>query len=296
MVTAYAGSFHEEAVQLEKTRVDLVLRAFGLQNWVGQVLDAHYGLTGQRRLSFAAFDRLFPGFPICLEASLLYRLVEHSTCSQAAMFRDFRRYVPYERFLELRETLVARARGRPIGLLYRWEGLSSGLILHDGDFSTKGFQQTYTQGPVRVAVESFGRFVRTLAAASPTLDSLRSPAVEDAAGGTTVQIPRPWELARLVPKQAEFQLLAFLLAILFDMPPDEARQYIVRRDGERWINVTQERLAEQLGVSVRKVQRAAAALQQKGLIEKQRNPCLENEMRVCLDRLAGKERNPCDPK
>ena len=104
------------------------------------------------------------------------------------------------------------------------------------------------------------------------------------------------ELARLVPKQAEFQLLAFLLAILFDMPPDEARQYIVRRDGERWVNVAQARLAEQLGFSVRKVQRAVAALQQKGLIEKHRNPCLENEMRVCLDRLAGKERNPCDAK
>ena len=296
MVSAYAESLHEEAAKLERARVGLVLKAFGLQAWVGQVLDAHYGLTGQRRLSFAAFDQVFPGFPICLEASLLYRLVEHSTCSQAAMYRDFRRYVPYERFLEVREALEARARGRPIGLLYRWEGLRSGLILHDGEFPTKGFQQTYTQGPVRVTVEGFGRFVRTLATTGATLEALRSPGVEHAAGSTTVQTPRPWELARLVPRQAEFQLLAFLLEVLFDMPPDEARQYIVRRDGERWIHVTQERLAQQLVFSVRKVQRAVAALQEKGLLLKHRNPSFENEMRVCLDRLPGKEGRLCHAK
>ncbi len=41
MVSAYAGSFSEEAATLEKARVELVLKAFGLQTWVGQVLDAH---------------------------------------------------------------------------------------------------------------------------------------------------------------------------------------------------------------------------------------------------------------
>ena len=296
MPTAYPLSFSHEAANLEKSRVELVLRVFGLRNWVGQVIEEHYRLQGERRLSFAAFDRVFPGFPICLEASLLYRLVEHTTCSQAAMFRDFRRYVPYQRFLEIEESLTERAKGRPIGLLYRWEGLKPGLILHNGEFPGAGFKQTYTHGPTRVTVEYFGRFVRTLAATNSTVESLRVPPDKNLAQDNRPPILRPWELARLVPDRAEFRLLAFLLEILFDMPPDAARLYIVRRDGERWINITQERLAELLGLCVRNIQRAVAALHRKGLIEKRRNPSFENEMRVCLDRLAGMGGNPCQAK
>jgi CRP-like cAMP-binding protein len=77
------------------------------------------------------------------------------------------------------------------------------------------------------------------------------------------------------------------------MPPDEAQRYITRRDGERWIAITQDRLAEMVGFSVRTVQRAVAALRKSGLIETPRNPHFENEMRVCLHRLAAKEGNPC---
>ena len=292
MASAYAVSFSDEAAKLERARVELVLRDFGLRNWTYKILDEHFRLSGESRLSFAAFDRIFPGFPICLESSLLYRLVEHSTCSQSTLFRDFPRYVPYARFLEVRETLAARAHGRPIGLLYRWEGIKHGLILHDGEFPADGFRQIYTHGHIRVTVESFGRFVRTLAVTNSTLESLRSPPTEDAAATLTVPNQRPWQLVRLVPKPAEFQLLAFLLEIL-DMPPDDARRCIVRRDGDRWINITQERLAEHLGFSVRKVQRAVASLRQKKLIEKHRNPVLENEMRICLDRLVSKEEHPC---
>jgi hypothetical protein len=48
-----------------------------------------------------------------------------------------------------------------------------------------------------------------------------------------------------------------------------------------------------VGFSVRTVQRAVAALRKSGLIETPRNPHFENEMRVCLHRLAAKEGNPC---
>ena len=293
MDNLYELTFQAEATTLEESRVTLMLRVFGLQDWLGPLRDEHRRLTGERGLSLRAFDQLFPGFPICLEARPLYRLVEHSTCSQAAMFRNFRRYVPYEQFLKAQDALAESAQGRPIGLLYRWEGLRDGLIIHNGDFPTQGFKQTYTHGPTRVTVEPFARLVRTLAATKWTLESLRAPNKAIAVADEPLPIPSPWKLFELVRDEAEFQLLALLVEILFVLPPGRCRRFIVRRGGERWVALTQERMAIQLHCSVRKVQRAVAAVAKKGLVETRRNDRGEKEIRLCLPRLMGKELDLC---
>ena len=48
--------------------------------------DEEHRLTSEEaRLTFAAFDTVFPGFPIYLDARPLYALANHSACSQTAL-------------------------------------------------------------------------------------------------------------------------------------------------------------------------------------------------------------------
>ena len=166
-------------------------------------------------------------------------------------------------------------------MLYRWQGVKHGLILHDGDFPSCDFVQSFPWGDQCLTVQHFRRFLKTLAAGPWTPESLRIPASPTAAKGKPWQPPRPWELVSLVPDKAEFRLLTLLLDILFDMPVEERRKHIVRRDGQRRITVPQDRLAETLGCSVRTVQRAAAGLRGKGLIELSHDPGSAGQIRVC---------------
>jgi hypothetical protein len=223
---------------------------------------------------------MFPGFPIHLKAKPLYGLADHSTCSQTALFRDFRRYLPYQQFQKVLDSVADRAGGRPVGLLYRWPGIRYGLILHNGDFPMHDFVQTMPLGNERVTVCHFRRFVRTLAVGGSTLESLRAPWEP---GNDAGQIPSALTLARLVPDKAEHGLLALLLEILFAMPLHERMKCIVRRGGERWVAVTQEWLAKRLPCSVRNVQRAVKGLEDKGVIELRRGPSGNNEMRVLYE-------------
>lgn len=280
MNQAYLPSLEEETAKLEQARVELILQVFGLNEWRGQVLDAQAQASGRQQLGLAGFDRVFPGFPVCLVAKPLYRLVEHSTCSQTALFRNYRRYVAYEQFLEIWEDTAEHASGRPIGLLYRWQGVKHGLILHNGNFPSRDFRQVFPWGKKRLTVEHFRRFVRTLAAGKWDLDSLRSRP-DQATVREPCQPPTPWALARLAKDGTELRLLGFLIEVLYHLPTDQAQQYVVRRDGERWVAVPQERLSELLQVSVRTIQRAVASLEREALIETHRNGYLENEMRLC---------------
>ena len=284
MENAHDLSFQREAANWEVICVKAILREFGLTACIPRLLDEYWGLEGEKRLTIGAFDRVFPGFPICLEAMPFYRLDSYSTCSQTALFRNYRRYLPYRWFKRVLENTAHRAEGRPVGLVYRWPGVQNGVILHNGDFPTRDFQQKLPWGKGHVTVQHFRRFVRTLAAGDWTMQTLTSPQPAKSAESTWKE-PSPWELARLVPDWAELRLVALLLEILFHIPPEERGQYVVRRDGERWVSVTQQWLAENLPSSVKTVERAVEGLADRGLIEVRRGPNGNNEIRLCLEAL-----------
>ena len=280
MEAVYAESLEWAAARQDKQRVKLILHEFGLQKWRGQVYDEHYAVTGDRRLSVAAFNRVFPGFPIHLKSLPLYGLGSHTRCNQTAMFRDFRKYVPYEQFLAEQDTLQAEAFGRPIGILYRWPGIRHGLILHNGEFPTNGFKQTFMDDAVRVTVEHFGRFLRTLAAGDITLESLRLRPQETPAPASPPKLG-PWALARRCQGEAEFRLLAYLVEVLFHMSPATSQKYIVRVEGERWVAITEDQLAKRIGLSTRTIQRTICSLRGREIIETRRDGYGKNQIRLC---------------
>jgi hypothetical protein len=275
----YKLSFAKAAAMLERRRVALVLKEFGLEHRRSELLEADYCAgSGDRRLSFAAFDTVFPDFPICLEVRQLYRLVHHTTCSQTAMFRDFRRHIAYQAYHGIREVLAERCRGRPLGMLYCWQGIKHGLVLHDGDFPSEGFKQTFVDGKERLTVEPFRLLIRTLVATGWTP---KSPSMPPALSTELPRCPTPWQLTRLVKDAAELRLLALLLEVLFHLPAAKRRRYVVRREGERWIAITQKRLAATMKVSERTVQRSIAELEKNGLIATRKNEYHQNEIQIC---------------
>jgi hypothetical protein len=191
MENAYKISLDEEAVKLEERRVRLVLDKFGLQKFTRQVIDAEYSEgSGERRLTFRGFDVVFPGFPIRLVVTPFYRLADYSTCSQTALFRNFRHYLPYRQFDDILEATAECGDGRPVGLVYCWPGIKDGLILHTGRFPVNDFAQVLPWKGQHLAVHHFRRFVRTLAAGDWTEESLieyvRFRADYDAAWGELI--------------------------------------------------------------------------------------------------------------
>ena len=102
-----------EARRFERCEVELVLAELGLQGDKGLVWDAYQELTGERGLSFLALDRVFPGMPIFLVATPMYGLVDRVECSQTLLFRDYRRYLPYQHYEAAREQAEEQARGGP---------------------------------------------------------------------------------------------------------------------------------------------------------------------------------------
>jgi hypothetical protein len=274
-------SRESEARKFEHSQLRLVLAEMGLQGVERDVCDAHLALTGEQGLSFLALDQVFPGFPILFVATSMYGLVNRVECSQTSLFRDYQRYLPCQQYESIREMVEDKARGRPVGMLYRWQGVKYGLILHDGDFPLRDFAQVFPWGERRLTAQHFRRFLKTLVADHRTPESLRVPLVTVVPENKPWQPPRPWELASLVTDKAEFRLLALLLDILYHMPPEQSRKYVVRYDGQRWIAAPQEWLAEILGCSVRTLQRAAAGLKRNGLIESRHDPGSAGQIRVC---------------
>jgi hypothetical protein len=127
------------------------------------------------------------------------------------------------------------------------------------------------------------RLLKTLAATSWTLEELKRPWQPESPLISPRKTPTAAELFRLVSDRHQYGIIALLVHILDEKPPSRTWEIIVRNAGERWVVISQKRLANWLKCSVRTVERTIHSLKEKGLIETKRRPDSRNMIRLCLE-------------
>src|SRR4051812_26982186 len=101
--------------RFEEDRVEMLLRAFNLTEAKWSLLDAHKHEYGTRRLTLAGFRRMFPTFPLALDARYEGGVGERLTIRD--LFRRFRLTFLCDVYTEAFARLGEEAGHRPVGLV-----------------------------------------------------------------------------------------------------------------------------------------------------------------------------------
>jgi hypothetical protein len=153
----FASTHHERAeaqadTQYENTCVDYLIKGMHLHaNVRRELYRQERDETTHERLTFHSFHERFPTFPFLLGCSRLRGVKLHldKKAMIPSLFRQFNEapfVAAYEQFYE---SMVARANGRSLGMVFPRKGIVRGLIIYSGDFDLDiphSLLWTYTGG------------------------------------------------------------------------------------------------------------------------------------------------------
>jgi hypothetical protein len=265
------GEPHPRQVAFEDGRVRLVLDQFDLIAHIPELVRRFEEKWGRRWLTFESFFEHFPGFPVLLEAHSFYRVARHAR--PAALFRSFGETFFLRRYLDVYGRGREEAEGRPIGMVFPFDGYRDGMVIHNGRFATGGTRMIHDLArdvaPHRVTIEPFLPFLRYLARQGWTAET-PLPAV------LPVQRPlvrrgylvRPW-MNRALGCGPARDVLAFLRTVLHSRSAYDA-QFLRSEGGERFVVIDHAGLARQTGLSPEQVKRGLKKLCEDGLITTRR--------------------------
>jgi hypothetical protein len=285
---------HPAQLRFEATRVEMVLRAFRLQDHAAALVRDYKKRWRVPRLTFESFHRFFPTFPFMMEAQSLYRTGGDSPAmTLGGLFTSFpehfivRRYEAlrerYRRFSDPRTAVLSEpvppaARGLPLAMPFPCGGVRGGLVLHDrAEPLTTGPKVTLDYYDEELAhfhmwVEPFGAWLEALAAlgwapdAPPARRRRPRPVVRRGA------IVRPWMAEACGGVGPDTYLLGWLLRILRRGATPYEQTFRVRRPDGVWVAFCQKALAPGLGISPDQLRRALRKLCRRGLVERGRGP------------------------
>lgn len=137
-----------QAQAFESAKVNYLVQRFGLRHDIGKIYDAHYNLTGSRKLSLAAFNDVFSTFPFILASSTLraisvpwgkagqpkqtpadYAVHRDDHATEPARFKNFR-WVPFVAAFEAFNNSLPAGDGRIPGLIFPRRGINHGMFIH----------------------------------------------------------------------------------------------------------------------------------------------------------------------
>lgn len=258
-----------EQARFEEGRVDMVLEAFGLAGVKWGLLDAHWAETGVRRLTFAGFRRRYPTFPVVFDAKYGGRIGERVRV--ADLFRRPSHLFLSEMYLEAFARRTDEAGGRPVGLVVPFDGVRSGVAIHNGEFGVRGVRLEYPipgdVPPHHLTAEPFGQLLKTLAGGgwTPEENGLTVPQTALPEPASVPATLAPWMSRRLGTGPA-FALFVWLTGIM-DSTSATHRACVRRgKNGVRYVAATHDELATITGISRDAVKRGLTALKANGLV------------------------------
>ena len=285
----------------ERKCVGRVLRAFGLAKHEQGLIEDYQAAKSPPGLSFRAFFAGFPTFPVMLSAQSFFNATARKPWMRLPSFmKGFGDTFIWQRYCALHfryqhacrvdwglwpdEALPPSLHGLPLGMIFPYDGMRSGLILHNGEPLTRGFVPRFEarmegtgQGrPIRCWVEPFGDWLSALAERgwSP---GVRNPVPLE----STPDIPeptregviavRPWAVRALGCGPAAY-LLSWLLHVIRADPETHpvAASFRVRDDGAIHVAATQAELGCVLRLTDKQVRSAVTRLRAEGFIETRR--------------------------
>jgi hypothetical protein len=259
---------HPRQISFEGERVRIVLDRFGLSQRIPAMIERFREKWNTPWLTFETFFELYPTFPVLLEAHSFYHVADHGR--PADLFRSFERTFFLQRYLDVYARGQEEAQGRPVGMVFPFDGFQGGLVMHNGVFNTQGTKLVHAIAgdvpPQRVTVEPFIGLVNYLAQGDWTPQApLPSGHPAQQPQGCRDMPVTPWMVERLGPGPA-LVVLAWLRTVL-SSPSGHDRRYVRRTgEGERCVAATQEEIASETRLSERRVKRGIEKLGQEGLL------------------------------
>lgn len=227
--------------------------------------------SARPQLTFAVFHKVFPTFPVVLEAHSFYGTTADPRFHLTTLMRSFQHSLIYQQYLDLYTRDEAEAGGRPVGMVFPYQGYHHGLIAHNALLDVPGPKVVYPMpggiAPVRIVIEPFERFLTFLAKGG-----WRSN--EDPRNPVPLQKPatlpgfrvEPWMVRHFGKAGGAVLLLAFLMHVLLMEDGDSGE--LVRRTAEgTCVVATHAELEQATGLVDRQFDRAVSALRKKKFIE-----------------------------
>lgn len=138
-----------------------------------EILDLSEDRTGQRRMTFALFNEVFPDYPVLLSFSRLggAKLHADQRMMLASLIKFFPKTPVHQHFADWLPTAHQMANGRNVGMVFGRRGFKYGMIIHDGGLAFHRHRDTViiheggsSQEPVQYGMQWFDTFVDAIAA------------------------------------------------------------------------------------------------------------------------------------
>ena len=286
---------HPAQLRFEAKRVDMVLKAFKLQEVAPQLVEDYHTRWNSRRLTFESFHRFFPTFPYMMEGQSFFKTSEgNGWMGLGTLFKSFDEHFIFKRYQILLhryqtfsdpkkailvEVVPPESRGLPLAMPFPCDGIRGGLVLHNNAAAlSTGFKvefDYYDEEMVhtRLWIEPFKEWLDALARLGWTPDSppppRRRPDRTMRRRGATV---RPWMAELCGGVGADTYFLAWLLRMLRPTANKYEQGHRAYRKDGLWVAFIQARIAEGIGLSPDQLKRAIRTLHREGLIELDRGP------------------------
>lgn len=282
--------------------VELTLHVLDERQQWGRILSEQEDIDDRRILTFPAMERVIDDLPITVRCGWVSGFRRTATLDGsvkqtgggivegqvADLLTRFSRSAIGKAYMRIRRSLRSAGRTLPVGMVYHFNRIPGGWILHDGDFAT-GQERIIPTDFGFVRLEPYRGVLQAIAA------NLRSPGGSGLNGsvlnGGTQQADEAVDagIQRRYGRTAAAAVLRVLARFCATHVTGSDQRRIQRRDGRNWIVYGQAEMAGELGYSRRAVQQAIKTLKDDGVLESasgfsgEGNP---SGWRVHLDELA----------
>lgn len=257
-----------DAIKRETRLVSLTLEVLGLEDSTSRVRKSGFASDCPiRRLTFEGFRSTFWSMPIHLNYENLYKLINHTSCRPGKVLTKPQRTIAAEKYEECLLDASSENRGRPVGMIFPYDRIRGGLIMHNADFLLK---RANNDCQVRWNVNGQPRCIERYASVLRYLHDCGWQS--DIEEKTDRALPfSPIQLMQIVSDPSALRIMLFLNELSSQSPTISkdlaaASAEILREQHRRWICVKQKDIALKTGLTHDQVKRAVKWLMKGGLI------------------------------
>ncbi|QDT21388.1 hypothetical protein [Gimesia chilikensis] len=257
-----------DAIKRETRMVSLTLEVLGLEDSTSRVRKSGFASDcPMQRLTFEGFRSTFWNMPIHLNYENLYKLINHTSCRPGKVLTKPQKMIVAEKYEECLLDASPENRGRPVGMIFPYDRIRGGLIMHNADFL---LNRSNSDCQVRWNVNGQPRCIERYASVLRYLhDSGWQSGIEEKTDRTPPF--SPIQLMQIVSDPSALRIMLFLNELSSQSPSISedlaaASAEILRKQHRRWICVKQKDMALKTGLTHDQVKRAVVWLKKGGLI------------------------------
>lgn len=257
-----------DAIKREARLVSLTLDVLGLADCTTRVRKAEIAPDCSKgRFTFEGFRTIFWNMPIYLTYENLYKLKDHTSCRPGKVLTQPEKTIVAERYEECLSDASSEYRGRPVGMIFPYDHIKGGLIIHNADFL---LQRSNNFCQVRWTVNEKTRCIERYAS---VLKYLHDSGWQSGIVSQSIQLCSlsPIQLMQIVSDPSALRIMLLLsefssqkLSLSEDLAAAAAE--VIREKNRRWISIRQKDIALNTGLTRDQVKRSVAWLVKKGLI------------------------------